>query len=505
MNVTDALLGSPVAHASAAVITLKERYTHADLRRAVGSANRWLERVAMPGDRVLLCGENSFFWIVWYLAALRAGCTVVPLATTVAPGDIDHVVATTAPTIAVLETRRTIELAARLPSRTRIVFDAPPREARDASDVHDAIVAADPDGELPRARTPPTGLAALMFTSGSTGTPRGVKLTHDNLVANTESILGYLPIREDDRAMVVLPFYYCYGASLLHTHLAAGAAIVLDHRFMFPDKVLGRMLETECTSFAGVPSHFQILLRKSSFPKMRFPRLRFVQQAGGRLADPFVAQLAEHIAPAEVFVMYGQTEATARISHLPPRLLERKRGSIGRGIPGVTLRVVDADGNDVRPGVVGEIVARGRNVAAGYWMDEAATKEQFVDGALRTGDLATVDEDGFVFIVDRARDFVKCGGVRVASRKIEDAILESPHVTEVAVVAIGDELAGEAVEAHVVFTETGSEGAIAALHAFCTKRLAPDLVPKRIVARDELPKNAAGKVLKRKLREGTTS
>src|SRR5262249_53510877 len=134
-------------------------------------------------------------------------------------------------------------------------------------------------------------LAALIFTSGSTGKPRGVMVSHGNIIANTNSIISYLGLTQRDRIMVVLPFHYCYGVSLLHTHLRVGGEVVVDNRFMYPETVLQRLIEAKCTGFAGVPSHFQILLRSSSLRKKQFPDLRYVQQAGGHLAPSFIHEL----------------------------------------------------------------------------------------------------------------------------------------------------------------------------------------------------------------------
>ena len=205
----------------------------------------------------------------------------------------------------------------------------------------------------------PDDLAAAMFTSGSTGRPRGVMVASRNIVANTESIMEYLALTSADRMMVVLPFHYCFGTSLLHTHLRAGGSLVLEARFMYPEQALKRMLETACTGFAGVPSHYQILLRRSRMSKMQFPHLRHVRQAGGHLAPIFLQELRDALPATQIFVMYGQTEATARLSYLPPPFLQAKLGSVGKGIPGVKLTVVDESGQAVMPGQIGEIVAEG--------------------------------------------------------------------------------------------------------------------------------------------------
>ena len=275
-------------------------------------------------------------------------------------------------------------------------------------------------------------------------------VSHANIIANTDSIVSCLSLTERDRIMAVLPFHYCYGASLLHTHLHVGGEVVGDSRFMYPETVIQRMIETRCTGFAGVPSHFQILLRNSSFRKKQFPDLRYVQQAGGSLASTFIRELKDALPHTQVFIMYGQTEATARLSYLPPDSLDSKLGSIGKGMPGVTLRVVNEEGREVSPGEVGEIVAEGANVTLGYWRAPQESEGTFRNGALYTGDLARVDEEGFIYIVDRAKDFLKCRGEKVSCRQIEEVLLEFDELVEAAVIGIPDGVLGEAVKAFVV-------------------------------------------------------
>jgi acyl-CoA synthetase (AMP-forming)/AMP-acid ligase II len=261
------------------------------------------------------------------------------------------------------------------------------------------------------------------------------------------------------------------------------------------------MRETACTGFAGVPSHYQILLRRSGLPTMKFPALRYLQQAGGALAPAFVRELRRALPDQQIYLMYGQTEATARLSCLPSEYLDLKPGSVGKAVPGVEIRIVNSAGNEVRPGEVGEITARGENIARGYWREPRASAERFRDGWLRTRDLATVDSEGFIYIVDRADDFLKCGGKRVSCRSVEEQLLEFEEVIEAAVIGISDVVLGEAVRAFVVPRTRPSPDFEAALLRFCRERLAPELVPKQITAVSALPKNSAGKVLKRSLRD----
>jgi acyl-coenzyme A synthetase/AMP-(fatty) acid ligase len=197
--------------------------------------------------------------------------------------------------------------------------------------------------------------------------------------------------------------------------------------------------------------------------------------------------------------MYGQTEATARLSCLPPDQLDRKRGSIGKGIPGVCLTVVTESGAPARPGEIGEIVAEGANIARGYWRADEESQVSFRVGRLHTGDLATVDDDGFIYIAGRGKDFLKCRGERIACQQIEARLLECDEIVEAAVVGMPDETLGEAVKAYVV-AKRMDEGLVSRLNAFWKRHLPPHLIPRQVEVLQSLPKSDSGKVLKRALR-----
>lgn len=482
-----------------ALLTLKGDYSYGELRSASADVARYLIAAGgQKGDRVILVSDNSFFWVAAYLGILRAGLVCVPLPPKISQEDFDYILETTEARFAFLQSGFAAKYAHRFPDKSLItdngLLDKVP--SLDLARLRAQI--AERGLDLPAVQA--SDLAALMFTSGSTGKPRGVMVSHGNIMANTESIIQYLQLTSEDRIMTVLPFHYCFGTSLLHTHLRAGGTLVLDHRFMYPEKVLTYMQETRCTGFAGVPSHYQILLRKTGLRKKSFPHLRYVQQAGGHLAPVFLRELRQALPATQIFVMYGQTEATARLSYLPPDLLDTKPGSIGKGIPGVRLWVQNEAGAKVRPGEVGEIVAEGENVAQGYWRAPEETAASFRDGKLYTGDLAAVDEQGYIFIAGRAKDFLKCGGKRVSCKQLEQQLLEYEDLLEAAVIGVPDEVMGEAVKAFVV-PRPGLTAVEERLRSFCKERFPFQLVPREIVVLNVLPKNHAGKVLKEELRD----
>lgn len=356
------------------------------------------------------------------------------------------------------------------------------------------------DIEPPKPQVDPQAVALILYTSGSTGQPKGVVLSRENLAANTESIVDYLKVRSRDRVLVLLPFHYSYGHSVLLSHVQAGGTLVLDNRFIYPNAVLETLAVEKITTLPGVPSTFSILLHRSRFAQLDFPDLKTITIAGGAFAPPVLDRLREAVPRADVFVMYGQTEATARLSYLPPSELDKRPGSIGRGIPGVSLELLDKSGRAPSIGEHGEIVATGRNIMLGYWRDEEETA-RVIDsrGRLHTGDLARADEDGFLYIVGRNRDMIKSGGFRIHPREVEDRILELEGVAQAAVLGVQDELLGEAVIA-VVVPGDSSPDADTIMSALRMK-LPHWKLPVRILLRDTLPLTAAGKVRKDALRE----
>ena len=366
-NVADFLIGGKERD-RLALRLLRSDHTYGELQTASAEVASCLTELGLTrGDRVLLVAENSFFWVAGYLSVLRAGLVCVPLPSTISSEDFRYILESTAPRAALLEARFAIRNQFHL-SQVHVVTDEEITGASDLAHTSFAEVRIRFRGaHVDQCAAEQDDIAALMFTSGSTGKPQGVMVSHGNIIANSESIIACLGLAERDRVMGVLPFHYCFGTSLLHTHLRVGGSLVIDSRFMYPETILERMIETECTGFAGVPSHFQILLRSSGLHKKQFPHLRYLQQAGGHLAPAFVRAVQETLPRVRIFIMYGQTEATARLSYLPPEFLDSKLGSIGKGIPGVNLRVVKEAGEQVGPGEIGEIVAEGANVTRGYW------------------------------------------------------------------------------------------------------------------------------------------
>jgi acyl-CoA synthetase (AMP-forming)/AMP-acid ligase II len=315
-------------------------------------------------------------------------------------------------------------------------FHGPPREVR-----------TDP---MPPAACQASDLAVLVATSGSTGTPRFVMVSHANLTANTEAIVRSQNLLRDERAMLILPLSYCFGASVLHSHLYQGGGVVFDSRFMFPDKVLHAIKKYQCTTFAGVPTVYNILLRRSNLRSIPMPSLRRFLQAGGPLAPQQVAEMRDSVPTAKFYVMYGQTEATARISCLDPESLEEKLGSAGRPLDNLSVRIVDEEGRDLPTGQTGEVMVSGPSITLGYLDEPEESRRKFQDGWLRTGDLGHVDTAGYIWIDGRKANFLKIRGVRVSFAEVEARVASLAGVSECAVAAVAHPEAGEALALYIV-------------------------------------------------------
>lgn len=479
----------------------KKWFSFSEINNAANQiANYLIGKGITRGERVAFLLENSFEYVAVYFGILKAGGVAVGLNTETTAEAITYLLENS--DAAVLISSRSfkkhlVPIKHILNSLRAVVLKGEVSDLEFADSLSEIVNTG--RSTAPSVRMIDIDIATIVYTSGSTGKPKGVVLTHLNLITNTRSIISYLELTDKDRMMVVLPFYYIYGLSLLNTHFAVGGSLVIDNRFVFPNVILDQMEKHAVTGFAGVPSTFAILLAKSNLKSRRFESLRYVTQAGGAMAPVLQKEVADVFAPAKLFVMYGATEASARLSYLDPEWLDRKYGSIGKPIPNVDLFVADAHGREVAPGKKGEIVARGANIMQGYWKDSKETDQVLKHGLYFTGDLGYMDDDGFLFISGRSKDMIKVGANRISAKEIEEYILEYENVLEVAVIGVPDEILGEAMDACVVLKKDDPDWQ-KKLVAFLKKKLPPMKVPTHYSLFKTLPKNSSGKIMKVKIK-----
>lgn len=479
------VLDVPAAWANRrALAQLNDSLTYAELRAAaLAMAARLTRDGVRPGDRVALLIENSPDYVIALFALLALGAAVIPLN----------------PDTSAAATHRILDnCAARgciLRRRTRARID-PEATLPVVALLEDSFAAnrplLDAESAEPRLTPPaPDSLALLLYTSGTTGQPKGVMLTHANLLANTASIIEYMRLTADDSVVAVLPFFHSFGNSVLLTHLAVGGAVYIENRFTYPAKVVETLQKMRPTGFSGVPATFYILMHRTSFLQHDWSFLRYISQAGGGMRVETIERLRQAMPHTGIYIMYGQTEAAARLTYLEPALLESHVGSIGKAIPGVEIRVVNGQGDEAAVDEVGELTARGANIMAGYWNNTAGTAEALRDGWLYTGDMARRDADGFLYIVSRKSDFIKSASYRVSPGEIEDVIASLGGIEDVAVIGVPDTLMGESIAACVVSPAHHFDAQ--AIREHCLKSLPLYKVPRYILRIDEIPRTASGK------------
>jgi long-chain acyl-CoA synthetase len=436
-----------------------------------------------PGDRVALVSPNSVAFVAAYLAALHAGAVCVPLHATSPPAELER-------QLAAVDARVTLAAGSSTP-----LARAAGRPVR-AVDL-DTL----PDAAAPPVDRADDDLAVLLFTSGTAGAPRAAMLTHANLAANIAQVQGHpgLALQPDDVGLAVLPCSHIFGLNVvLGCGLAAGGATLLVERFQ-PGASARLAHRHGVTVLAGVPTMFRDWLDcdAGAAPPDAFASVRLAVSGAAALPDAVATGFRDRYGVV-VHQGYGLTEAspivsTTALGPTPPR-----PGSIGRPLPGVTVRLVDEDGADVLVGDPGEIWVQGPNVFAGYWGDATATARTLADGWLHTGDVAVVDEHDDLRLVDRRTDLILVGGFNVYPAEVEEALRSHPDVADVAAVGEPSPRTGETVVAYVV-AAPGHELDPAALVAHCGRALARYKCPTRVEVVDALPRTAVGKVRRRDL------
>lgn len=476
-----------------ALIDGERRLTYGEFwSRAQGFAAHLRACGVAPGDRVALILPNRLEAAVAWYGAWLAGGVVVPMNAQARVRDF-------LPWLQHAHARHVVYETAHADAREAVAQWQPEAGATALED-QGTLPASEPIEAIDAGELRAATLAVILYTSGTTGAPKGVMLSHGNLLANAQSIVRYLALTAEDRVLSVLPFYYAYGASVLHTHLMVGGCVVLGPGLMFPLAVLDAIEEHRATGFPGVPSTFALLMDHLATRASRMQSLRYLTQAGGAMAPALTQRLREVLPHPRLFVMYGQTEATSRISWLPPERLHEKLGSVGIPIDGVQWCVRRDDGSEADTGESGEVCVRGANVMLGYWNNEEATRIALREGWLHTGDLGHLDADGYLFLQGRRSDMIKTGAHRVHPTDVEEVIAEIPGVREVAVVGVDDEIMGQVIQAFVVATERPPR-AEDRIKAHCRARLAPYKIPRHITFVDALPRTSSGKVRRVQLME----
>lgn len=490
-----------------ALVCDSRRYTYGELDAQAGRLAATLQSHSIQrGDRVAIFLENCVEAVVGIFAALKAGAVFMPVNPQTKTDKLTYMLNDSGARALISHATfgDTLEKSLVRASEVVSLVIVDGTGGSIAGKAAVSFAAATSPGAVPE--TPPTidqDLAAIIYTSGSTGDPKGVMVTHFNMVAAATSISTYLGLRDDDIILNVLPIAFDYGLYQVLMSSRVGATLVLQRSLAFPVKVLETMVREKVTVLPGVPTVFSMLLNLSSLSTYDLHTLRSVTNTAAALSLAQIEAIRRAFPQATLFSMYGLTECK-RVSYLPPDQLDIRPMSVGRGMPNEEVWLIDESGRRLPNGSTGELVVRGSNVMRGYWRKPAETAERLKPGDipgemhLHTGDIFRTDTEGYLYFVGRRDDIIKSRGEKVSPREVENVLYGIDGVLEAAVIGVPDPILGQAVKAFLVLKQ-GHQYSERDIIKHCLAHLESFMAPKQVEFIDALPRTDTGKISKRGL------
>ena len=493
-----------------ALVEKKRRLTYREIdERSSALGHALIQRGVARGDRVVVFADNTVEAVVSFWGVLKANAVVSMVSPQTKADKLGYLLNDCRASALITDARLAPVFgpaAASSPHLRAIIASGDlsalgPLGAELSS--WDEALAGEGASTPPRSFAIDVDLASIIYTSGSTGEPKGVMLTHRNMLAAATSITTYLENVEDDVILCALPLSFDYGLYQMIMAFRMGARLVLERSFAYPAEALAVVVREGVTGFPGVPTMFALLAEMKGLADHDLRRVRYVTNTAAALPVKHITTLQRLFPGARVYSMYGLTECK-RCTYLPPADLDRKPTSVGVAIPNTELWLVDEDDRRLGPNQVGQLVIRGATVMRGYWEKPGATAEKLRPGplpgemVLYTGDYCRLDEEGYLYFVGRMDSIIKSRGEKVAPKEIEMVLTNLAGVKEAAVIGVPDEILGEAPKAFVVL-ERGARLGERELRAACQAALEPFMVPKYFELIDELPRTTTGKITKRGL------
>jgi len=513
MRVERFLTESAIHHpGKTALVAGGTRLSFAELNRASDALAIALVRNGLKhGDRAVIFMDNCWEAVVSIFAVLKAGGVFVPINPSTKADKLGYVLNDCRATVLIAQARlmTTADTALKETPSVQLSIVAGSKKTISGAgriSFEDALQS-DSSTSLP-----PSGieldLAMLVYTSGSTGFPKGVMMTHQNVVAAATSITAYLEITVGDIILNVLPISFDYGLYQVLMAAKSGATIVLEKSFAFPQAILETMKAERVTGLPLVPTMAALILQMKDVKGDDFPYLRYITNTAAALPPAHIVRLQDLFPQAKLYSMYGLTECK-RCTYLPPAELERRPGSVGIAIPGTEAYVVNENGGRAAPGETGELVIRGPHVMKGYWENPEATARALRDGpfpwerVLYTGDLFRADADGFLYFLGRKDDVIKSRGEKVSPKEVENVLYQLAGIVEAAVIGVPDPILGHAIKA-VVALAPDAKLTERDIIRHCASHLEDFMVPKLIQFRAALPKTESGKISRRLVAESVS-
>jgi len=487
-----------------ALVVAGQRFTYAQIDSEASRLARGLgARGVARGDRVAIFADNGVEVVVSIFAALKAGAVFMPV-NSLTKGDKLAYLLNDSRAACLVTTQALREIWERALAnnesvRACVVSGLPAHDGNERLSSYEAVLA-DDSQELKSSSTIDQDLASIIYTSGSTGEPKGVMLTHLNMVSAAQSVNGYLGMTGEDVILCALPLAFDYGLYQVLMGFMVGATVVLERSFAFPVKILQTAASEAVTVFPGVPTMFSMIMGLGNLAQFDLSRLRMITNTAAALSERHIRELRELFPQATLFSMYGLTECK-RVTYLPPQQLDIRPTSVGRGMPNEEVWLVDEQSRRLPNGSTGELVIRGSNLMRGYWEKPEQTARRLKPGpypgemVLYSGDIFRTDEEGYLYFVARKDDIIKSRGEKVSPKEVENVLYALDGVQDAAVVGVPDEVLGEAIKAFVVL-RPGCRHSEKDVLRHCQGRLESFMVPKHVAIVGELPKTDTGKIKK---------
>lgn len=494
MNISESLRQGGTLHPDKPALIFEGRsITYSELDDAVSRVAGGLLNLGVAvGDRVALLLPNTPEMVICYFAVLRIGAVAVSLNPNLKSEEISFIFEDSRPVVAITNDtlRQKLPRETQVDLKHRLIVDGDDQHSPNLNELIRLSLSAD------TLEMAPDDPAAIVYTSGTTGFPKGAVLSHGNVISNIKAKKRYLNIQPEDRLLLFLPLFHCFGQNaVLNSGLYSCATIVLHRQFDLT-RILRSIADDRVTMFFGVPATYIVLLEKASRDDMR--PVRYYFSAASSLPRDVERRWAEKFGRI-INQGYGLTETSPFASY--NHLTSYKPGSIGTPIENVDMKIVSVDdGSDLAPGELGEIVIRGPNVMLGYWNRPTETAEAIRDGWFHTGDIGRMDAEGYFYIEDRVKDMINVGGLKVYPAEVENVLYRHPAVAEAAVYGVPAPVLGEQVRANIVL-KTDCNTVEQEIKDFCRNQLADYKAPDVVEFVESIPKNPTGKVLKRVLRE----
>jgi acyl-CoA ligase (AMP-forming) (exosortase A-associated) len=476
--------------------------------RVAGLADGFGQAGLRRGDRVGIYLENSVLQSLAIFAVSKAGGVFVPINSLLFPQQVAHIARDCGMRALITTGGKLAALSSALNDVPSLGFALVAGVAENA-EIHRPVyklnaLFGSSSSQIQREVAIGKDLAAILYTSGSTGKPKGVMLSHEQVMAGSSIVADYLGITSNDRLIGVLPLSFDAGLNQLMTAIQQGGTYI-PMTFVFAREIAQMLQQEKITGMAGVPTLWSLMSQpNSTLAKTPLPHLRYITNTGGRMPETVLNTLRQTLSTTRIFLMYGLTEAF-RSTYLPPEELDRRPTSMGKAIPNTEILLVNEQGQPCKPGEAGELVHRGPTVSMGYWGNPELTAKVLKPHPFKppelgdservcySGDLVTIDEEGFLYFVGRRDNMIKSSGFRISPTEVEEVLFQSGVLREAAVIGVPDGALGHVIKAYVAPRE-GENVTADALLVFCAKRVPRYMVPKMVEIMDALPKMPNGKV-----------